>query len=97
MGLFYNSKYRGVVVADENYGIQLTVPKTPGSKSNRVRFEPSKSITNIPSPLTLAICFLSSEKLANRLMVWICVNRVGTPPVTGTDHQSEGMLWALAT
>src|SRR5690349_1932193 len=39
---------------------------------------------------------LSGEMLANKPVVDKFVNRVGVPPVGGTDHQSEGIMCASA-
>ena len=80
------------------YGIQLSVPVKPCSSGiNTVNSEPSKFITNILSLLELAIYLLSGEKLAYKPVCLMFVNWVISPPLTGTDHQSDNSPFALAT
>src|ERR1041385_7148180 len=79
-------------------GIHVTVPGTAcGFGITIVNSEPSGFITNIPLVLWLAICLPSGAKLANRFVDCMFVICVILPPVTGTDHQSEGTLCAFAT
>src|SRR6185436_18866534 len=79
--------------------IQLTVPENPSKfGTTKVSSEPSGFITKMPPALKLAIYSLSGETLAYKLEDRIFVNRVISPPLTGTDHQSEGVPpFALAT